>query len=72
MGKKLKILHKKRATYFGKPKHLTYEAYEFANGKLAYVGEDGTVYAGKNRETVLEALNEQGSASIEEARKPGK
>jgi hypothetical protein len=70
MGKKLKIIHEKRADFFGKQKHLAYEAYEFENGKLAYVGEDGNVYADKDRATVVEALTKQGPVSVEEAKKP--
>ena len=70
MGKKLKIIHDKRPVYgFGKVKHLTYEAYEFENGKVAYTGEDGTVYADKDRSTVIDVLAKQGSAKIEEAKK---
>jgi len=61
---KFAIIHEKPAGFLGKSQTLTYEAYEFSNGKVTWMDEDGEVFVGKSHKKALKNLNKQGQASI--------
>jgi len=62
---KITIVYQRDPTGFGKAQTLNYEGVVFSNGKVAYIDEDGTIYAHERQDELLIALNKKGKARID-------